>query len=60
MTATTKTKNTYTEWLPTSNYDHASIIDDFEFYDGKSTKKKNPEIDLYVAIMFKGIMTNCG
>jgi|GEM_PF-3810253 len=28
-------------------------IDDFEFHDERSIKKKNPEIDLYVAIKVK-------
>ena len=40
----------YTVWLPDSAYEAAGVIDDFEYHDERSTRKKNPEIDLYVAI----------
>jgi predicted transcriptional regulator YdeE len=46
-------KNIYTEWLPNSNYEQAGQIDNFEYHDERSTRKKNPEIDLYVAIKEK-------
>lgn len=46
-------KYIYTEWLPKSNYEQAGLIDDFEYHDERSTRKKNPEIDLYVAIKEK-------
>jgi predicted transcriptional regulator YdeE len=40
----------YNVWLPNSRYEPAGAIDDFEYHDERSTRKKNPEIDLYVAI----------
>jgi predicted transcriptional regulator YdeE len=40
----------YTVWLPNSGYEAAGVIDDFEYHDERSTRKKDPEIDLYVAI----------
>jgi len=40
----------YTVWLPNSEYEAAGLIDDFEYHDERSTRKRNPEIDLYVAI----------
>jgi predicted transcriptional regulator YdeE len=40
----------YTIWLPNSGYELAGTIDDFEYHDGRSTRKNDPEIDLYVAI----------
>jgi len=40
----------YTVWLPKSGYQAAGVIDDFEYHDERSTRKKDPEIDLYVAI----------
>jgi len=43
----------YTVWLPGSEYEPAGIIDDFEYHDERSTRKRNPEIDLYVAIREK-------
>ncbi len=39
----------YTSWMPSSGYEPAGIIDDFEYHDERSVSK-NPEIDLYVAI----------
>jgi predicted transcriptional regulator YdeE len=41
----------YNVWLPNSGYQPAGVIDDFEYHDERSTRKKNPEIDLYVAIV---------
>ncbi len=43
----------YTVWLPNSEYEPAGIIDDFEYHDERSARKRNPEIDLYVAIRKK-------
>ena len=40
----------YTEWMPKSGYEPAGVIDDFEYHDQRSTFKRNPEIDLFVAI----------
>ena len=40
----------YTVWLPKSGYQTAGAIDDFEFHDERSARKKDPEADLYVAI----------
>ncbi len=37
-------------WLPQSGYLPARIVDDFEWHDERSTRKKGAEIDLYVAI----------
>lgn len=43
----------YTEWLPNSQYKPAGEIDDFEYHDERSVRKRDPEIDLYVAIREK-------
>lgn len=43
----------YTVWLPDSEYEPAGVIDDFEYHDKRATRRKNPEIDLYVAIRDK-------
>ena len=40
----------YTVWLPNSEFQAAGMIDDFEYHDERSTRKKDPEIDLYVAV----------
>ena len=40
----------YNVWLPSSRYQPAGVIDDFEYHDERSTRKKDPEIDLYVAV----------
>lgn len=40
----------YTVWMPGSGYEPAGSIDDFEYHDERSTRKRVPEIDLYVAI----------
>jgi predicted transcriptional regulator YdeE len=40
----------YTVWLPNSEYQAAGVIDDFEYHGERSTRKKDPEIDLYVAV----------
>lgn len=44
----------YTVWLPKSPYEPAGVIDDFEYHDERSTRKRDPEIDLYVGIKPKG------
>lgn len=44
----------YETWLPASEYEPAGTIDDFEYHDERSTRKRNPEIDLYVAVKHKG------
>ena len=46
-------KYIYIEWLPKSDYEQAGLIGDFEYHDERSTRKKNPEIDLYAAIKEK-------
>jgi len=33
-------KYIYTEWMPTSNYEQAGIIDDFEFHGEGGHKKE--------------------
>lgn len=43
----------YTVWLPKSGYEPGGEIDDFEYHDERSTRARNPEIDLYVAIKRK-------
>lgn len=43
----------YTVWLPKSGYEQAGVIDDFEYHDERSTRAREPEIDLYVAIRRK-------
>ncbi len=40
----------YTAWLPNSGYEAARIIDDFEYHDERSARRKRPRIDLYVAV----------
>ena len=40
----------YNDWLPFSGYESAGIIDDFEYHDERSSRAKNSEIDLYLAI----------
>ncbi len=43
----------YNTWLLKTEYEPAGVIDDFEYYDERSVRKNNPEIDLYVAIKQK-------
>jgi predicted transcriptional regulator YdeE len=43
----------YTVWMPGSGFEPAGAIDDFEYHDELSTRKRDPEIDLYVAIRSK-------
>ena len=43
-------QHAYNVWLPNSDYQAAGTIDDFEYHDEKSTRKKNPQIDLYIAV----------
>jgi len=43
----------YTSWLPRSGYEPAGVIDDFEYHDERSERKRDPEIDLYVAVRRK-------
>ena len=40
----------YHVWLPNSGYEAAGTIDDLEYHGDRSRRKKDPEIDLYVAI----------
>ena len=40
----------YTVWLPASDFEQAGVIDDFEYHGERSTRKRDPEVDLYVAI----------
>ncbi len=40
----------YTEWMPKSAFEPAGILDDFEYHDERSARRKDPEVDLYVAI----------
>ncbi len=40
----------FLEWLPASGYDAGGEIDDFEYHDERSLRKRDPSIDLYVAI----------
>lgn len=49
-----KTKDyVFESWIPKSKYELTGI--DFEYHDERSTRKKNPEIDLYFAIKEKNI-----
>ncbi|MDY6864902.1 MAG: effector binding domain-containing protein [Halobacteriota archaeon] len=48
-------RHIYLEWLPGSEYEQAGVIDDFEYHDERSVKKKGAEIDLYVAIKEKDL-----
>ncbi len=40
----------YTVWMSGADYEPAGPIDDFEYHDQRSLRKRDPEIDLYVAI----------
>jgi len=44
----------YTAWMPTSGYEPAGVIDDFEYHDERSRDPRRPAIDLYVAIKPRG------
>ena len=44
----------YETWLPTSAYQLGRLIDDFEYHDERSTRRRQPEIDLYICIAPKG------
>jgi AraC family transcriptional regulator len=44
----------YREWLPGSGYEAAGgPVDDFEYHDERSVRKRGPEIDLYIAVRKK-------
>jgi predicted transcriptional regulator YdeE len=43
----------YGKWLPRSGYEPAGRIDDFEYHDERSVRKRHPQIDLHVAIREK-------
>lgn len=43
----------YTEWLPNSGYTSAGKVNDFEYHDARSERKKDPEIELYVSVASK-------
>jgi predicted transcriptional regulator YdeE len=40
----------YAEWFPNSGFKANSAISDFELHDERSTLKRGPSIDLYVAV----------
>ena len=40
----------YRVWLPKSRYEAAKVIDDSEYHDERSTRKANPEIEMWVAV----------
>jgi predicted transcriptional regulator YdeE len=46
-------RHAYSAWLPSSGYEPAGVIDDFEYHDERGVRKLHPEIDLYVAIKEK-------
>ena len=47
-------KYIYTEWIKDSGYElDNEVIGDFEFHDERS-EQRNPEIELFVAVKFKG------
>ncbi len=50
MTIGTAKRYIYTEWLPRSGYKAGSVVSDFELHDERSTLKRGPSIDLYVAV----------
>jgi predicted transcriptional regulator YdeE len=43
-------RHAYETWLPGSGFEQGRIVDDFEFHDERSTRAKDPEVDLYVCI----------
>jgi predicted transcriptional regulator YdeE len=43
-------QHAYMTWLPGSGYVPAKVVDDFEYHDSRSTRRPDPEIDLYVAV----------
>lgn len=43
----------YKRWLPSSEYEQGRVIDDFEYHDARSARRRGPEIDLYVCIKRK-------
>ncbi len=43
-------RHVYLHWLPTSDYLPSGEIDDFEYHDERSLRRRGPEIDLYVSI----------
>lgn len=43
-------RHAYEGWLPHSGFAPAGGIDDFEYHDERSTRRQDPEIDLYVAL----------
>lgn len=44
-------EHVYGTWLPDSMYQPGQVIDDFELHDERSTRPKDPEIDLYVCVV---------
>ncbi len=44
----------YETWLPSSEFEQGRIVDDFEYHDERSTRAKDPEIDLYICIRDRG------
>lgn len=45
----------YTVWMPKSGYEPGGVLDDFEYHDERSTRRKDPEIDLYVAVKSRSV-----
>lgn len=43
----------YTVWMPKSGYTPAGPIDDFELQDERSILRRDPQVDLYVAVKAK-------
>jgi predicted transcriptional regulator YdeE len=43
----------YRTWLPNSGYQQGRVIDDFEYHDERSTRKRQPQIDLYICLRRK-------
>jgi predicted transcriptional regulator YdeE len=40
----------YGTWMKISEHEQGRVIDDFEYHDERSIRKRDPEIDLYVCI----------
>jgi len=40
----------FDDWLPRSPYRAGGAVNDFEYHDERCTRKRDPEIDLYVAV----------
>lgn len=40
----------YRAWMPGSGFGPAGAVDDFEYHDERSTRRKDSQVDLYVAV----------